>query len=110
MASSACIRRWMSVVLLTIWQRARRLRLQTTLWVFPELVRMWGGLTDWDGRPDEIQAEEPIRVFEEAMDLGQGSHGWGQYVVYVTWLPWLQEPHGAGRACRVLRTLAIRHP
>ena len=68
---------------------------------------MWGGLTDWDGRPDEIQTEDPIRVFEETMDLGQGSRGWGWYVVYVTWL---QETHGADQACRVLRTLEIRHP
>ena len=72
------------VVLLTISQRARRvplgmlwkrLRLQTTLWVCGELVWMWGGLTDWDGRPDEIQVEDPIRVFEETLDLGQGSRG-----------------------------------
>ena len=33
-------------------------------------------MTEWDGRPDEIQAEDPIRVFEETMDLTQGSHGW----------------------------------
>ena len=47
---------------------------------------MWGGLTDWDGRPDDIQIEDPIRVFKETMDLGQGIHGWGRYVVYVTFL------------------------
>ena len=67
---------------------------------------MWGGLTEWD-RPDEIRAEDPIRVFEETMDLGQGSHGWGRYLVYVTWL---QDTHGAYRACGVLRTLEIRQP
>ena len=85
----------------------KRLRLRTTLRVCRELVPMWGGLPDWDGRPDEIQTEDPIRVFEETMDLGQGSSSWGRYVVYVTWL---QEMRGADRACRVLRTLEIRHP
>ena len=83
------------------------LQLRTTLGVCLELVRMWGGLTEWDDRPDEIQAEDPIRVFKETMDLGQGSHGWGWYVVYTTWL---QDMHGEDRACQVLRTLEIRHP
>ena len=105
MAYRECVRCWMSVVLLTVWQGAhmvplgmlwKRLRLRTTLWVCRELVWMWGGLTKWDGRPDEIQAEDPIRVFEETMDLGQGNSGWGRYVVYVTWL---QEMHGADHAC-----------
>lgn len=33
------------------------------IWVCRELVRMLGGSTDWDGLPDEIHAEDPIRVF-----------------------------------------------
>ena len=41
------------------------------------------------------------------MDLSQGSHGWGRYVIYVMWL---QDTHGADQACRVLRTLEVRHP
>ena len=106
----------MSVVLLTVWQRARRvplgmlwkrLRSRMTLWVYRELVWMWGGRTDWDGRPDEIQAEDHIRVLKETMDLGQGNSGWGRYVIYVTWL---QDTHGADWACRVLRSLEIGHP
>ena len=80
----------MSVVLLTIRQRVplgmfwKRLRLRTTLSVCLELVRMWGGWTDWDGRPDEIRAEDPVLVFEETM-CGLGNGGLGRYAVYVTW-------------------------
>ena len=67
---------------------------------------MWGGSTNWDSRTDEIQAEDPVRVFEETM-RGQGISGWGRCVIYVAWL---QDTHGADQACRVLHTLEIRHP
>ena len=86
------------MVLLAVWQSARQVplstlcqrvvRWRTMLWVCRELVRWWGGSTDWDGRPDEIQEMDSVAVFEEAMP-GQGG-GWGRFVISVTWL---QETH-----------------